>query len=467
MTKESTISHTSEDNTHLDRSLLEKEVKVFGQEIFRQITRDKPSVLNSKFWTSKIMQWSMQFQGFKTDMFRLVDVLPSLSSSNSVTAHVSEYLGESAREIHPVIGWGVKASPGSLRGKLISLTVQKSVYQMAKQFIAGDSPENALRELKRLRGSQLAFTVDLLGEYCVSEQEALDYFERYRKAMEVFGEHVPTWDSSKPILEDHPGERTPVCVSVKLSALYSQCYALNYRKSVDILTERLSELVRVAKQKNVQVYCDAEDTSHNPIIYAVFRNVFGSPEFQDYPYPGIVIQAYARDSLALAEDMLEFARKRGAPIAVRLVKGAYWDSETVSCSQKSWENPLFTKKSDSDRNFERITELLLDNTDLCLPAFGSHNIRSLSHACMYAKHKGVTTKQYELQMLYGMAEPIARAFQHSGQLVRLYVPLGELIPGMGYLVRRLLENTSNESFLRHTFFDEHAIDTLLRAPQDS
>jgi len=86
---------------------------------------------------------------------------------------------------------------------------------------------------------------------------------------------------------------------------------------------------------------------------------------------------------------------------------------------------------------------------------------------MYAKHKGVTTKQYELQMLYGMAEPIARAFQHSGQLVRLYVPLGELIPGMGYLVRRLLENTSNESFLRHTFFDEHAIDTLLRAPQDS
>lgn len=461
------VSETQPKYRQVDRALLEQEIKAFGHQIFQQLEREKPSILQAKFWTSMIMQWSMRFQGFKTDMFRLVDVLPSLVTSRSIAAHVSEYLGKSAGEIHGVLGWGVRVPPHSWRGKLIALAVKKSVSQMAKQFIAGATPGEALKELKRLREARLAFTVDLLGEYCVSEHEALDYFRRYQEAMEVFGDTVPRWSSAKSIIAHHPGEQTPICVSIKLSALYSQCYALNFTKSVDVLTERLSALVRIAQKKNIQVYCDAEDTGHNPIIYGVFRNVFGSAEFRDYPYPGIVIQAYARDSFQLTENMLTFARERGAPIAVRLVKGAYWDSETVSCSQKNWENPLFTRKEDSDANFERIAELLLDNTDVCLPAFGSHNIRSLAHACTYAKLRGVTTTQYELQMLYGMAEPIAKTFQRSGHLVRLYVPLGELIPGMGYLVRRLLENTSNESFLRHTFFDKRGIDTLLQAPTDS
>jgi RHH-type proline utilization regulon transcriptional repressor/proline dehydrogenase/delta 1-pyrroline-5-carboxylate dehydrogenase len=461
------ISEMHQKDCGVDRLILEREIKAFGHQIFQHLEREKPSILRAKFWTSKIMQWSMQFQRFKTDMFRLVDVLPSLATDRSIAAHVSEYLEASAREIHGILGWGVKVRPNSLRGKIVAIAVRKSVGQMAKQFIAGATPREAIQELKRLREARLAFTVDLLGEYCVSEGEALDYFRRYQEAMEVFGETVPHWSSAESIIAHHPGEQTPMCVSIKLSALYSQCYALNFTKSVDVLTERLSALVRIAREKHIQVYCDAEDTGHNPIIYAVFRNVFGSAEFRSYPYPGIVIQAYARDSFQLAENMLSFAHERGSPIAVRLVKGAYWDSETVSCSQKNWDNPLFTRKADSDANFERIAELLLDNTDVCLPAFGSHNIRSLAHACTYAKLRGLTTTQYELQMLYGMAEPIAKTFQRSGHLVRLYVPLGELIPGMGYLVRRLLENTSNESFLRHTFFDKRGIDILLQAPTDS
>lgn len=465
--QEHSISETHPKARQVDRLLLEQEINAFGHQIFQHIEREKPSLFQAKFWTGKVMQWSMQFQRFKTDMFRLVDVLPSLPTDRSIAAHVSEYLGASAGDIHTALGWGVRVPSHSWRGKLLALAVQKSVGQMAKQFIAGATPGDALKELKRLREAHLAFTVDLLGEYCVSEREALDYFRRYQEAMEVFGDAVPRWASAKSIIAHHPGEQTPMCVSIKLSALYSQCYALNFTKSVDVLTERLSALVRIAQEKHIQVYCDAEDTGHNPIIYAVFRNVFGSAEFRDYPYPGIVIQAYAKDSFQLAEKMLSFARERGSPIAVRLVKGAYWDSETVSCSQKNWENPLFTRKADSDANFERIAELLLDNTNVCLPAFGSHNIRSLAHACTYAKLRGVTTTQYELQMLYGMAEPIAKTFQRSGHLVRLYVPLGELIPGMGYLVRRLLENTSNESFLRHTFFDKRGIDTLLKAPTDS
>ncbi|RMD86989.1 MAG: L-glutamate gamma-semialdehyde dehydrogenase, partial [Candidatus Dadabacteria bacterium] len=118
----------------------------------------------------------------------------------------------------------------------------------------------------------------------------------------------------------------------------------------------------------------------------------------------------------------------------------------------------------SDFNFERLTRLLLDNNEYIYPAFASHNIRSLSYACCYAEHKGLGPADFELQLLYGMAEPIADSFVAAGFLVRHYVPIGELIPGMGYLIRRLLENTSNDSFLRHTFFEKDEISSLLRKP---
>ncbi|MCB0319843.1 MAG: proline dehydrogenase family protein, partial [Bdellovibrionales bacterium] len=401
-------------NSELDQRILE-----FGKNIFSRIGESQPSAFQKSFWAGNMMEWSMQFPKFKTDMFRLVDVLPALRDSTAIASHVQEYLAESARELNALIAWGVNVPPKSLRAKATSLAVKHGVSHMAQQFIAGETPTKATRELKRLRSSGLAFTVDLLGEYCLSEREALAYFERYREALMVFSKEVPQWKCAHPIMEGHPGESTPICVSVKLSALYSQCYALNMTKSVQVLSQRLGDLIRLAAEKNIQVYIDAEDTSHNPIIYRVFKSVFGSEEFRSYPYPGIVVQAYAKESESLLRSLLKFAEERGNPIAVRLVKGAYWDAETVQASQKNWENPLFEEKHESDRNFETLTRILFDNIDLCLPALGSHNIRSLVHGCCYAEALGISKSRYELQMLFGMAEPIARAFQREGRLVRL------------------------------------------------
>jgi RHH-type proline utilization regulon transcriptional repressor/proline dehydrogenase/delta 1-pyrroline-5-carboxylate dehydrogenase len=277
---------------------------------------------------------------------------------------------------------------------------------------------------------------------------------------------MPAWSESKQLLDGHPGELSPVCISVKLSALYSQTGALNFSRSVEVLSERLSEIVRKAKSYGALVYVDAEDSGNNPIIYETFKRVFSSQEFIDFPYPGIVVQAYARNAEERIHELLDYARQRGGPIAVRLVKGAYWDLERVVSSQNHWEFPLYDQKRHSDASYEHLTRLLLDNHDVCLPAFGSHNIRSLSHACCYAEHKKLSAKDFEIQVLYGMAEPIAQAFAKRGYLTRMYVPLGELLPGMGYLVRRLLENTSNESFLRHTFFEHAAVRQLLRDPAE-
>jgi RHH-type proline utilization regulon transcriptional repressor/proline dehydrogenase/delta 1-pyrroline-5-carboxylate dehydrogenase len=447
----------------LDPSLNEKIIDV-GRQVFNNLGDTDPSLLDPRYLNSLLMRWSMGQPEFKVNLFRLVDVLPTLSSNQAIAEHVREYLIPPANKMHPSLGWFISLCEQPLLANVAAFMVKQGVKQMASMFIAGDSPTAALPVLRRLRGERYSFTVDLLGEFCVCEKEANDYLNRYLDAIETFGATIPTWKEGRPIIEGHPGEISPVCISVKLSALYSQTNALNFERSVYVLSERLAEIARRVKRYGALMYVDAEDSGNNSIIYEAFKRVFGSSEFIDLPYPGIVIQAYAKNSEARVDEMLAFARQRGAPIAIRLVKGAYWDFERVVSSQNDWEFPLWSKKESSDAHYEHLSRKLLDNHTLCLPAFGSHNIRSLSHACCYAESIGLSKSDFEVQVLYGMAEPIARAFMKRGHLVRMYVPLGDLLPGMGYLVRRLLENTSNESFLRHTFFDEDEVSTLLREP---
>ena len=448
-----------------DTTSLEPRIIEFGKAIFLALAEEQPSTLTKNFWISRVMEWSMRKPEFKINLFRLVDVLPSLKSSGAIASHVQEYLAEVASELHPTLGWAMKNDPSSLKAKATAFAVKQGVQEIASLFIAGDSPQGALKSLKRLRKERLAFTIDLLGEFSLSEKEAEIYLNRYLEALAVLGEKLPNWSESAPIIEGHPGEESSICISVKLTALYSQCSPLNFSRSVEVLSARLSEITRAARKIGALLYVDAEDSANNPIIYETFKKVFGSPEFASFPYPGIVIQAYAKNASKTVDDMLAFAKKRGSPIAVRLVKGAYWDFETVISQQNDLPSPLFAHKVSSDAQFEALTRVLIDNARWCLPALASHNIRSLSHACIYAEAKGLSSKEYELQMLYGMAEPIARAFRKKGNLVRLYVPLGDMFVGMGYLVRRLLENTSNESFLRHTFFDSHEVEQLLMRPE--
>jgi RHH-type proline utilization regulon transcriptional repressor/proline dehydrogenase/delta 1-pyrroline-5-carboxylate dehydrogenase len=135
------------------------------------------------------------------------------------------------------------------------------------------------------------------------------------------------------------------------------------------------------------------------------------------------------------------------------------------CKQHAWPIPVWQEKAASDANYEKLSITLLEHSSLIMPAFGSHNIRSLVHAVKAAELLGVPKTDFEIQALFGMAEPIKRAFIKRGFLVRDYAPVGELIPGMGYLVRRLLENTSNEGFLRLGFHEHEKPENLLARPQ--
>ncbi len=147
-----------------------------------------------------------------------------------------------------------------------------------------------------------------------------------------------------------------------------------------------------------------------------------------------------------------------------MVKGAYWDHEDIVAAAAGWPSPVFAQKSHTDASFERCTKYLLDHAGEVRPAIASHNLRSLAHAIAYAQQRELTTDALELQLLYGMAEPVHAALVHEGRRVRVYAPVGELIPGIGYLVRRLLENTSNESFVRHRFAEGQALESLTHPP---
>ncbi len=151
-------------------------------------------------------------------------------------------------------------------------------------------------------------------------------------------------------------------------------------------------------------------------------------------------------------------------MTVRLVKGAYWDYETATAIRSGWPIPVFTKKWQSDTSFERIARMMLEGADIIRPAFASHNVRSIAHALALEESLGLSPRTVELQMLTGMGEPLKRAVVEMGQRLRVYAPFGNLIPGMAYLIRRLIENTANESFLRQSFGGQASIDEFLRAP---
>jgi proline dehydrogenase len=172
-------------------------------------------------------------------------------------------------------------------------------------------------------------------------------------------------------------------------------------------------------------------------------------EFRDGPSTGLVLQAYLRDSPAQLERMIAWAAAspRRPPPTIRLVKGAYWDHEVADARQHGWDAPVFTDKAACDRNFEALTVRLLDARPHVRVAVGSHNVRSLAHAIALNRISGAEDRDLELQVLRGLGDEVAESLAAEGLRVRVYCPVGDLVAGMAYLVRRLLENTSNESFL--------------------
>jgi RHH-type proline utilization regulon transcriptional repressor/proline dehydrogenase/delta 1-pyrroline-5-carboxylate dehydrogenase len=460
--KETIVSTNEPRSSSAPSQSFQQEVRATGEQIFRLMEGEGSSIFNKDWWYGRIMEWSMKNEKFKVQMFRFVDVLPYLDSSSEVARHMKEYFSEGGEALPSVFNFGLGI--GSLAPSLLAGAVKKNVTQMAQMFIAGSTPREATPQLLKNRERNIAFTVDLLGEATLSEKEALEYQRRYMELITQLALESEKWPAQSQIDQNHLGSIPKVNVSVKLSALYSQINLKAWEHTKTILKERLRPVLQLAKERNVFINLDMEQYSLKELTLEVFGELLMEPAFQTYPHFGVVIQAYLKDSLADIDQMIKFSKERGTPFTIRLVKGAYWEYETVDAKQKNWPVPVYENKPSTDANFEACAKRLLDHHRWIHSAIASHNVRSVASVLVYAKRQNIPLNAFEIQMLFGMADQIKRALTKMGVRVRQYTPIGELIPGMAYLVRRLLENTSNESFLRSKFADNVSTEKLLEEP---
>ncbi|HEV3148313.1 MAG TPA: L-glutamate gamma-semialdehyde dehydrogenase [Chthoniobacterales bacterium] len=440
-------------------SSLQAQIEERGERIFDLVDRHPESIFSKAGFYQRMMALSMRDEHFKVQMFRFVDVLASLRRSGDIVQHLGEYFVDMRDGFAPVIHTGVRLA--RIIPWLSSMVLRRNVSGMARQFIAGKNPDDVMKTLRKRWQQNIGFTVDLLGEAVVSETEASAYAARCLELLEHLARETRGW--TDPLGKN--SELFPVVnLSVKISALYSQMNSADPADAIAHLAPRLRPILRRARELGAFINFDMESYVHKNITLDLFRTLFTEAEFNDWPHVGIVIQAYLRDAEKDLRDLIEWGRARGTRFTVRLVKGAYWDYEKIKSRQNGWDCPVYLQKPESDLNFEVLTRVLIENESIVTAAFGSHNVRSIAHAQALAEELGIDRSRFEFQFLYGMAGPIKRALVEMGYRVREYSPVGELLPGMSYLVRRLLENTSNEGFLRAKFSEHVSAAQLLRDP---
>ncbi|MDG2359631.1 MAG: L-glutamate gamma-semialdehyde dehydrogenase [Planctomycetaceae bacterium] len=444
---------------------VETETQAIGDWLQQHNKRRQPSIFERRWWDDRILSWAMADESVKVQMFRFVDVLPMLKDHQAVSRHLQEYFEEVNDHFPSAVRMVVDhAGPNTVLGRALSMNARSNAVRMAERFISGSTSEEVLASVTKLRKQGFAFSLDLLGEAVVSEPEANRYRNSYSELIDSLANDVNGWSEDTQIDHDDRGPIPRLNVSVKLSALYSQFSPVDPIGTAEVVKKRLRTILRRARRNMAYVHVDMEQYAYKDLTLHIFKDILMEDEFRDFADVGIVIQAYLRDAESDLFKLLQWVAERGTPITVRLVKGAYWDYETVNAEQKGWATPVFKKKWQSDENFERLSRFLLENYQALRPAFASHNLRSLSHAIAWGRKLDVPRSAYEIQMLYGMAKDQAQLFRELGHRVRIYTPFGELIPGMAYLVRRLLENTSNDSFLRHSLAEDIPREKLMAKP---
>ena len=458
-----------------------RRVRALGREIFERADAAQPGIWEKEWWSERVTHFVDQNPVLKMQAFSFVDCLPALRSHEDISRHVQEYLGsEDPSSLHGFVASSLPyrfskvvrgaVGPGPLqrmRRELVGIGARFGATQMAGRFIAGSDVASALLSIVRLRGQGMAFTIDVLGESTTSYVQADRYADAYHHLIAELTKASRNWRSVPALDEDISGRMPRVNLSIKLTGLDPYFDAIDPERAIRTAGERLRAVLRRAREAGAFVNVDMESTKHRALTLDLFMHVMAEDDFRNWEDVGIAVQAYVTDAERDLARLLEWGKRRGSRFAIRLVKGAYWDAETAAAVRAYKTPPVFTEKWQSDACFERMSRVMLQNRAVIRPAFASHNIRSLAAALASAEELGASPREYEVQMLYGMGDPLKTAMVQLGQCVRVYCPYGELMPGMGYLIRRLLENTSNEGFLKQSFRDRALRERLLSDPADA
>ena len=443
---------------------LEALIHAKGLDLLNRARNNTKGMLSAAFWSDKLMEWSMKDEAFKVQLFRFVDAFPMLRTPDAVHEHLVDYLTQPGVKPPPGLDLGLKA--GGLAKGLMTKTVSNQITGMASKFIAGTDAATALPKLRTMWDEGLAFSVDLLGEACVSDEEAAAYQQKYLDLINNLPSQVASWPANARLESDHLGAIPRVNVSIKISSLHARTDPIDTESSIRGLMKGLRPILQAAQQRGVLINFDMEQFALKDLTLELFMRCCEEIPF----HAGLAMQAYLKSGDDDARRVVEWSKRTGRVVTVRLVKGAYWDYETIHAEQQGWPCPVWPKKALTDACFERMQRIFLESTPKRAGeggvklALGSHNARSIAAALATAERLGLPPSAVELQMLHGMADQLKGAAAELGLRVREYVPVGEMIPGMAYLVRRLLENTSNESWLKAGFMDNADASKLLASP---
>jgi len=438
-----------------------------GRQLLRAARKKRAGLLSAKFWSDQLMNWAMRDPAFKVQLFRFVDVFPMLTSPRMVHDYLLDYLSQPGVTLPSGMALGLKA--GRLAKGLMSKTIAGRIRAMAGSFIAGTDAASALPVLEKLWQQGVAFSVDLLGEACLSDAEARAYQARYLDLVETLPRQAGRWQPSPRLESDHLGPVPRTNVSIKISSLCARTDPIDFDGTIDRLCDALRPILQSAKTHDVLVNFDMEQAALKDLTLALFQRCCEQIEFP----AGIAVQSYLRSGQQDAERLIAWAKRTGRQVTVRLIKGAYWDYEVIHAEQMGWPVPVWTRKRDTDACFERMAERFIaemprepDQGGVKL-ALGSHNIRSIAYTLATLARHDLPQSAVEIQMLHGMSDRLKAAVMERNLRAREYVPVGEMIPGMAYLVRRLLENTSNQSWLRAGFSDALPEEELLASPHSA
>src|ERR1700686_3110905 len=293
-------------------SSLQAQIEIRGERIFDLVDRQPESIFSKAGFYQRMMALSMRDEHFKVQMFRFVDVLASLRRSGDIVQHLEEYFADMRDGFAPVIHTGVRLA--RIVPWLSSMVLRRNVSGMARQFIAGKNPDDVMKTLRKRRKERIGFTVDLLGEAVVSEQEADEYAARCFHLLEGLAEQTRDW--TDPLGDG--AELFPVVnVSVKISALYSQMNPADPAEAIAHLAPKLRPILRRAQQLGAFINFDMESYAHKNTTLELFKTLFTETEFNNWPHAGIVVQAYLRDAEEDLFDLIDWGRRRGTRFTVR------------------------------------------------------------------------------------------------------------------------------------------------------
>ena len=365
------------------------------------------------------------------------------------------------------LGAAHDGEPPDLLGRLIARSGEPIIRQamrramriLGRQFVLGRDMSEALEEAAPWVERGYRFSFDMLGEAAITAADAERYFDAYVGAVGAIG-RTELWRASAGA----PVSERP-SISVKLSALDPR-YEPNRQDSVvPALADRLAGLVEAAIDLNVGVTVDAEESERLDLSLAVFERVLAQTAGRSWDGLGLAVQAYSRRALPVLEWLAVLARRSRRRIPVRLVKGAYWDSEIKRAQQAGLDSyPVFTRKASTDVSWLACARYMIDNVRLFHPQFATHNAHSVASVRVLAGPEGV-----ELQRLHGMGQALHRAASEEDGLglpCRIYAPVGSHEDLLAYLVRRLLENGANTSFVNRLADDRAPVEEIIADPVD-